>query len=280
MPTQPIQCPSCGSGNTRYRASESYVCEHCDTEFRWIDPTKQTVVHEPTVCSCGAIATALCVRCRKPCCKEHADDTWSEYFNIWLLDVFSNRSIPEWADRLFEEHRIPTMIDAKLCEDCGEECMRIANIIEVRSGGDEAIIRNLEAELARLEETPVVATVVDDDGHSPQAGLLSLIVIGVALPLVWLYCQFRKMREARAEGDWQLFVVVPPVVMLTLGLFVSIATKSVGVPLIGLAILYLGFSLYVSYSERTAQSAEEQLVALRTRRQELRSKAGRTTSNP
>ncbi len=71
MSNEPIQCPTCGSGDVRQLAPESYDCEHCHTNFRWVDPTKKTVVHKPSVCTCGSVATAFCVRCHEPLCNSH-----------------------------------------------------------------------------------------------------------------------------------------------------------------------------------------------------------------
>ncbi len=71
MPNEPVQCPNCGSGDVRQLAPDSYACEHCHTEFRWVDPTKRTVVHKSSVCKCGNIAAAFCARCQEPLCDGH-----------------------------------------------------------------------------------------------------------------------------------------------------------------------------------------------------------------
>ncbi len=62
----------------RHLASASYLCEHCRTNFHWVDPTNITVAHKPGVCVCGRVATAFCVRCHDPLCEKHKV-TWSGF---------------------------------------------------------------------------------------------------------------------------------------------------------------------------------------------------------
>ncbi len=71
MPIEQVRCENCGSGDVRQLAPDSYVCEHCHTNFRWVDPTKKTVVHKQSVCKCGNVAKAFCVRCQEPVCEGH-----------------------------------------------------------------------------------------------------------------------------------------------------------------------------------------------------------------
>ena len=69
MPIEQVRCENCGSGDVRQLAPDSYRCEHCQTRFHRIDPTKRTVIHESRVCQCGNKAVARCVRCHEPLCK-------------------------------------------------------------------------------------------------------------------------------------------------------------------------------------------------------------------
>ena len=71
MPNEQIKCPNCGSGDVQALVADSYTCEHCQTDFRWVNPSKSTVVHEQKLCACGNVATAFCVRCHEPLCKGH-----------------------------------------------------------------------------------------------------------------------------------------------------------------------------------------------------------------
>jgi hypothetical protein len=71
MPNEAIQCPNCGSGDVLNVAADSYICEHCHTSFRWVNPTMSTVAQKPTVCACGTVASAFCVRCHEPLCEGH-----------------------------------------------------------------------------------------------------------------------------------------------------------------------------------------------------------------
>ena len=68
MPNEPISCPNCGGSDVRQSARDSYVCKHCQTNFRWVDPTRTTFSHEPSVCACGNFARAFCVPCHEPLC--------------------------------------------------------------------------------------------------------------------------------------------------------------------------------------------------------------------
>ncbi len=71
MPIEQVRCDNCGSGDVRQLVADSYACEHCHTNFRWVDPTKRTVVHESRFCECGKVPTAVCYGCRQPVCGQH-----------------------------------------------------------------------------------------------------------------------------------------------------------------------------------------------------------------
>ena len=127
MPNEAISCPKCGASDVRQAAPDSYVCKHCHANFRWVDPTRTTVAHKPSVCACGRVARAFCVRCREPLCKRHeggGTDAW--VFSLEDLHSPSSRYAryhhePEWVQQL-EEHKVPQNQDAILCEKCGSEC--------------------------------------------------------------------------------------------------------------------------------------------------------------
>ena len=134
MPNEAIRCPSCGAGDVRQSASDSYVCKHCHANFRWVDPTRITVTGKPTLCSCGRVAVAFCVRCQEPLCKLHEADGAV----IWVSDALHNyyaryHAEPEWVRQL-EEHKVPRNEDAILCEKCGCECFEIIEAIAKRLG--------------------------------------------------------------------------------------------------------------------------------------------------
>jgi hypothetical protein len=115
VPNEPIQCPNCGGGHVRQLAADSYTCEHCQTDFRWVDPTRRTVVHESRVCKCGNNAVAHCVRCREPLCKKHKS-TW-----VWGVGDIAYRS------------RTVEHLVSELCHELYE--MLASGIVITRDGG-------------------------------------------------------------------------------------------------------------------------------------------------
>ncbi len=139
MPNEAIRCPSCGAGDVRQSASDSYVCKHCHANFRWVDPTRITDTGKPSLCSCGRVAVAFCVRCQQPLCKVHEEDgTDGWVFSLEDLHSPSSRyaryhAEPEWIRQL-EEHKVPRNEDAILCEKCGRECYAIIEAIGKRLG--------------------------------------------------------------------------------------------------------------------------------------------------
>ena len=107
MPNESISCPNCGASDVRQSTPESYVCKHCQANFRWVDPTKVTVAHKPTVCVCGNFAEAFCVRCQSPLCGNCKKD--------W---IFFESMLPE---RALAARRVP-MNNCILCSRCKFEC--------------------------------------------------------------------------------------------------------------------------------------------------------------
>ncbi len=118
MPNEPVQCPNCGSGDVRQLAPESYVCEHCHTNFRWVDPTKKTVVHKPSLCECGRAVVGACWRCQRPLCGTCAGAAGDFYRS--LADLF--RHLPRSLCQTLESHNIPDNFDVLLCKKCNSEC--------------------------------------------------------------------------------------------------------------------------------------------------------------
>jgi len=118
MPIEQVRCENCGSGDVRQLAADSYVCEHCQTNFRLVDPTKSTVVQKPSVCDCGLVATAFCVRCHKPLCEGHRESWWAQ---CAIDSAFHPAKPPDEArHKLMNEHRIPEK--GILCAECKTEC--------------------------------------------------------------------------------------------------------------------------------------------------------------
>jgi hypothetical protein len=71
MPLEAVACTSCGSTEVSEYKPGSYVCEHCDTVFKHVDPSKVTLQRE--FCACGQVVTAQCCICEKGLCRTHAE---------------------------------------------------------------------------------------------------------------------------------------------------------------------------------------------------------------
>ena len=122
MPAEPLQCPNCGSADVRQCAPDSYACEHCRTSFRWVDPTSTTVLQRLSVCQCGNVAVAFCVRCHTPLCEKHKSKGWGGRGWGFLVNITGVASgSPSECRQAFEKYRIPQQ-QGVLCSKCNSEC--------------------------------------------------------------------------------------------------------------------------------------------------------------
>ena len=87
MPKESLNCPHCGSARVTEFKPNTYVCAHCESTFKWADPTRQVVEHVGQVLlksdlDCqycldeGRFRKAIgkCVRCGRTCCSNHGED--------------------------------------------------------------------------------------------------------------------------------------------------------------------------------------------------------------
>jgi hypothetical protein len=150
MPNEPVKCPNCGSGDVEQLGVDSYECEHCQTDFRWVSPTKVTVAHEHKLCTCGRVAVAFCCRCGQGLCLTHGDpgsrdptDMSSEQLRFAMAKrVFHHklkyyldfRQSTSWRSSVYTEcmdkHRIPEDREAIMCARCVGECDRALGAVE------------------------------------------------------------------------------------------------------------------------------------------------------
>lgn len=143
MPNEPVQCPNCGGGDVRQLAPDSYECQHCHTNFHWVDPTRTTVAHtvtvaqKPGVCKCGNTAVNFCYRCQEPVCQSHRN-SWppsggrGSSLEKWTLQWFwfkyyIGTVVPRWVRQSLEKHRVPEFDPPAiwgdfLCTRCWSEC--------------------------------------------------------------------------------------------------------------------------------------------------------------
>jgi len=125
MPNEPVQCPNCGGGNVRQLATDSYACEHCQTDFHWVNPTKITVTHEQKLCACGRVAVGFCCRCGRGLCQTHggAGTPKASKMSSEQLDFYMGRpylisaQYKGWMEKL----RIPEDEEAIVCSRCISE---------------------------------------------------------------------------------------------------------------------------------------------------------------
>lgn len=71
MTSHAVKCPNCGSTDCNEYRKDGFVCRHCDSTFRWVNPSVQNVVHHDAVCHCGKKPIGACTRCGAPICLKH-----------------------------------------------------------------------------------------------------------------------------------------------------------------------------------------------------------------
>jgi hypothetical protein len=69
MPLGAIKCTECGSGDVKEVKANTYFCDHCETFFRYIDPSRVTVQRD--FCECGGVIAFQCRVCRVGLCVGH-----------------------------------------------------------------------------------------------------------------------------------------------------------------------------------------------------------------
>lgn len=96
MANQTVQCPQCGSASCQEYRADSFVCQHCDATFRWINPTQLTVRQQAAHCACGKNAVGCCTQCSDPLCRDHLAN-WNALFGSWqnLKEIYAEGE-PNW----------------------------------------------------------------------------------------------------------------------------------------------------------------------------------------
>jgi len=84
MPVEAITCTGCGSGDVQEVKPDTYFCNHCESVFKYLDPTKLTVENAPAFCSCGNKIEVQCNICHKGICNA-CDFRQPRQFNwLWM----------------------------------------------------------------------------------------------------------------------------------------------------------------------------------------------------
>jgi hypothetical protein len=71
MPLEAVGCSNCGSSDVQELKPNLYFCNHCEGQFRFIDPTRITVTQEQAFCECGNPVQFQCYACRTGICEHH-----------------------------------------------------------------------------------------------------------------------------------------------------------------------------------------------------------------
>jgi hypothetical protein len=72
MPLEAISCTGCGSADVQEVKPSTYFCNHCETVFKHIDPTRVNVSHTPGFCDCGSgrPVKSQCQLCTNALCRD------------------------------------------------------------------------------------------------------------------------------------------------------------------------------------------------------------------
>jgi copper chaperone CopZ len=78
MPLEAMSCTGCGSTDVQEVKPSTYFCNHCETVFKHVDPSRVAVSHTPGFCECGSgrPVTAQCQVCRSTELCEDCDFVW------------------------------------------------------------------------------------------------------------------------------------------------------------------------------------------------------------
>ncbi len=68
MPLETIACAACGSTDVQEVKPGTYFCNHCETVFKHIDPTRLAVEQTPAFCGCGNPIQVQCQICKAGIC--------------------------------------------------------------------------------------------------------------------------------------------------------------------------------------------------------------------
>lgn len=75
MPLQALACTQCGSADVQALKADTYFCNHCETVFKHVDPSRVTA--QPEFCECGGAIAFECRICHSKICRGH--DAWGQY---------------------------------------------------------------------------------------------------------------------------------------------------------------------------------------------------------
>jgi hypothetical protein len=107
MALDAIACTGCGSTDVSEYKPGSYVCGHCDSVFKYLDPSRVTVQRD--FCECGAPIAFQCRACRTGICSGH--DVWipyKRYSEAYDVEASHRRTSGPWIATAVPAYRVPT----------------------------------------------------------------------------------------------------------------------------------------------------------------------------
>jgi transcription initiation factor TFIIIB Brf1 subunit/transcription initiation factor TFIIB len=81
MPIELLNCPNCGSAEVTEFKQGSYVCGHCESIFKHIDPTQASITVRPEFCRCGNTIRGQCGTCHNGICSGCVSDNRLDHEN-------------------------------------------------------------------------------------------------------------------------------------------------------------------------------------------------------
>jgi len=152
MTLEALRCTNCGSQNVDEVKRGTYFCQHCETVFRYVDPSRVTVTHEQAFCECGNAVEFQCYLCRTGICGDH--------------DVFDGGQKTGEGVAAFVAERAGAM-PPHLCGDCLKPLMS-----ELRTMREE---RRRCRELTCIRETATACACCDGAFCEHHAGIRTFV---------------------------------------------------------------------------------------------------------
>jgi hypothetical protein len=70
VPFEAVACAGCGSTDVQEVKPSTYFCNHCETVFKYVDPSRLVVEHSPSFCWCGNPIQVQCQLCTRGMCRQ------------------------------------------------------------------------------------------------------------------------------------------------------------------------------------------------------------------
>lgn len=94
MPFETIACSQCGSGDVQEVKPSIYFCNHCESVFKYVDPTRLTVRNAPVFCACGGAVEVQCQVCNEGSCRSCDVMEWKRRRDRKNLEATGRLGLP------------------------------------------------------------------------------------------------------------------------------------------------------------------------------------------